>query len=114
MKTKNVVFISGDRHLGAISKTNIEGLGEVYEITASAINRPSNLIENDPSYLSPAFAQENFALAKIDWDQSKLIVELKNLKNEVVQSIDVPVKIEKRKPEPIKKEKKKKRKKRRH
>lgn len=114
-KAKNVVLLSGDRHIGSIAKTQIDGYGDLYEITASSINRPSNLEENDPTYLSPAFSKENFALANIDWENSKLTVELRNLKNEVVQSVDVPVKIEKRKPDPVKKEKKKKkRKKRRH
>lgn len=88
-KPKNLVILSGDRHLGAISKLDLPGWGPLYEVTASAINRPSTLAEEDGSYLGPVFGGENFGLAQIDWKSRKLKIELKNLKNETVNKIDL-------------------------
>lgn len=111
---KNVIFVSGDRHIGTISKTNLPGYGDLFEVTASSINRPTSLEESDKTYLFPSYNKENFGLAKIDWESSQFTFELKNLSNEVVQAVNIPVKLEKRKPEPIPKEKKKKRKKKKN
>lgn len=108
-KSKNVVILSGDRHIGAVSKLPIPGYGDLFEITSSSINKPANIDEKDLTYLFPAYNKENFGLAQIDWDNSKLLIELRNINNEVIQSIDVPVKLEKRKIEVIKPEKKKRR-----
>jgi len=68
-KIKNSIILSGDRHLAAISQYNIKGLGQIHEVTSSAINRPSRskTPEKDSSYISEAFLFTNFGLINIDW-----------------------------------------------
>lgn len=113
VKAKNTVILSGDRHQGSVAKMNVDGFGDLYEITSSGINKTVSQASPDSSYIGQPYAEENFGLAKIDWENSKLMIELRNIKNEVVQNVDIPVRLEKRKPEVFKKEKKQKKRRRR-
>lgn len=92
-QAKNVFIMSGDRHLGIISKQEVKGYGPLYEITASSINRPSDLDETDPSYIGTPIKSENFGLALIQWKKKKITFQLKNIKNEILNSVDVPLKL---------------------
>lgn len=84
-KSSKVLFLSGDRHLSSLAKTEIKGLGLIYDMTGSSLNKASKLItpEVDPSYVTETFNEPNFGLLKINWEQKKLDVEIRNLKNEV-------------------------------
>lgn len=68
-KIRNAIILSGDRHLSVISKTDLKGLGSIYEITASSLNRPSPAIdkEQDSTYISEPFLKSNFGLISINW-----------------------------------------------
>lgn len=91
-KAKNVVVLSGDRHMGAIAKAELKGWGTLYDVTASSINRPATIPpESDPAYLMPSYTQENFGLAHIDFKRKTMKVELKDLKGQTVQSVDIPL-----------------------
>jgi alkaline phosphatase D len=92
-QVKNVFILSGDRHLGIISKQEVKGYGPLYEITSSSINRPSKLEETDPSYIGKPIPSENFGLALIQWKNHKITFQLKNIKNETLNSVDVPIKL---------------------
>lgn len=92
LKLKNVFLLSGDRHFGVISKQDLKDYGPLYEITASSLNREATIDESDPAYLNPIFKKENFGLAHIDWHQKKIKFELRNLQDEVVQSLELPLK----------------------
>lgn len=89
-KAKNVVIFSGDRHIGSISKMPLKGYGDLVEITASALNRPTNFSDADQFYVGNFYNKENFGLAHIDWARKKMNVELKSLTNEVVNQISIP------------------------
>lgn len=86
-KIRNVVILSGDRHRGSIAKAEIPGIGIIYDITASSLNRPRPEDENDRSYIAPAFKGENFGLAQIDWKKGSLRVELRDKQDNVVSDI---------------------------
>lgn len=91
LKIKNAIILSGDRHMSAIAKYEIKGLGPIYEVTASAINRPArpgnNLI--DASYLAEGYGQVNFGYMDINWQERKANIEIKSLENEKVQNVEV-------------------------
>ena len=89
---QNVFFLSGDRHLGTIAKQDIKGFGTLWDITASSMNKPSNLNETDPSYSGAPIKSENFGVASIDWKRKKIKFELKNLNNEVLNQTEVKLK----------------------
>lgn len=93
LQTKNVFILSGDRHFGIISKQEVKGYGPLWEVTSSSINRAKDLDETDPSYVGTLIKSENFGLANIDWKKRKIKFELKNIKNEVLNSVELPLKL---------------------
>lgn len=89
---QNVFILSGDRHIGTIAKQEIKGWGTLWDITASSINKPTNLEETDPSYIGSPIKSENFGVALIDWKRKKIRFELKNLSNEVLNQTEIKLK----------------------
>lgn len=77
-KAKNAVILSGDRHLSAIAKEEVKGLGTIYDVTASSLNKPSRNLtpEVDKSYTAPSFLKANFGLIAIDWSKKSLSVQI--------------------------------------
>ena len=77
-KAKNAVILSGDRHLSSIAKEDVKGLGTIYDVTASSLNKPSRNLtpEIDKSYTSPSFLKSNFGLIAIDWTKRTLSAQI--------------------------------------
>lgn len=90
-KIKNVLFISGDRHMAAIAKKDIAGLGTIYEATSSGINKPARPGNNmsDQSYLTEGYGLVNFGLIQINWADRTAKVEIRNLTNDPVQTTEI-------------------------
>lgn len=99
---KGVVFVSGDRHAGAIYAETLGGksgktddaLGAsppatgqiVAELTTSSLNRsygPSKDAKRPP-LVSKVFNQENFGLVDIDWENRALEVSLRGMAGETL------------------------------
>lgn len=90
-KAKNLVILSGDRHMSAIAKTEIPGFGPLYDITSSGLNktaRPGNMLV-DSSYLADGYGRANFGLIKMNWDKRKALLEIRSLEDEVKHSVEV-------------------------
>jgi alkaline phosphatase D len=85
---KNLIIVSGDRHMAAIARTELKGAGTVYELTASSINRPARLGNNmgDSSYLADGYGPINFGLLKINWSTKTTTLEVRGLEDQVVFS----------------------------
>lgn len=88
-KIRNAIILSGDRHIASIAKMDIKGLGTLYEVTASSLNRPSKYTDADSHYIGKTYSQENFGLAHIDWKKRKVKLEVRNMQNEVVNQSEV-------------------------
>lgn len=84
-KIKNLVILSGDRHLAAIAKTKNGVHGDLYEITASALNRPSRATapEVDATYTAPSYLGLNYGLATINWASRSATFEIRDTQNKV-------------------------------
>lgn len=84
-KIRNVVILSGDRHLSSIAKLDLNKSHTIYEITSSALNRPSRApeIEKDSTYIAPAFLKINYGLAQIDWAQKSVLFEIRDEQDQV-------------------------------
>ncbi len=83
-KAKNLVILSGDRHMAAISKTENAGF-PVYEMTSSGLNResrPGGLIP-DTTYIGEPYGPVNFGLIKINWEHRTVLLQVKSLEDEV-------------------------------
>ncbi len=90
-KIKNLVIISGDRHLAAISKIERGSDGILYDITSSALNRPSRNTEPeiDLAYTAPSFLKINYGSAQIDWSRKKVTFSVLDVDDKVQLSQDV-------------------------
>ncbi len=91
-KARNVILLSGDRHIASISKIDLKDYGPLYEITSSSINRPNNYPDADSHYVGATYSKENFGLALIDWNKKSVKAEIRGSKNEVVNSVDIKFK----------------------
>lgn len=89
---KNLFIVSGDRHRGTIAKMDIKGWGPLFDITASSINKPSDLDEEDPSYVGPQIKKENFGLALIDWHKKRIRFEVRDIDNNIINKIETSMK----------------------
>lgn len=91
-KIKNLIIVSGDRHLAAISKLERGTDGVLYDITSSALNRPSRNTEPevDQMYISPSFLKINYGSAQIDWSRKKVIFSIFDVDDKAQLSQEIP------------------------
>jgi alkaline phosphatase D len=93
IKPKNLILLSGDRHFASISKVDLPAYGALYEFTSSPLNTPKgNIIENKSVYQFPIYVIENFGLLDIDLNNQKALIEIRNSKNEVINSVELKLK----------------------
>jgi len=77
------LLVSGDRHRGGIYKKN-----DLYEITASSLNKPgSDNFESDKYLLGKTFPEENYGTIEIS--NSEIKVNLKGLSGKLLNSITI-------------------------
>ena len=90
-KAKNLILLSGDRHLGAIAKLEVKKLGPIFEMTSSGLNGnfEKNKVLADMTYLKDAYAKPNFGLVKINWEKRKVILEIHSETDEVKDSAEI-------------------------
>lgn len=91
-KAKNVIVLSGDRHMSMIAKEDVPGYGPLYDITASSINRPNKYSTADSKYIGPVYAQESFGIASIDWKKKKVRMDIHDMNNKVINSVTIKLK----------------------
>lgn len=94
MNIDNAVFLSGDRHSGAIYKRENVAPVPLYEITSSSLNLPASKwraergetrMEDGPFRITDMFYDENFGLLDIDWDRNEVALKLMDKNGDVVQ-----------------------------
>lgn len=84
IKAKGVLLLSGDRHIGEISKMDVAGVNyPVYDITSSGLTHSStnNTKEDNRYRVGPLVNQKNFGLFRFREDGDKLVAEV-DLKGE--------------------------------
>ena len=84
------IVLSGDRHRAGIYKYN-----DIYEITASALNRPSSRKsskETDPLLLHEMYVKENYGLMLIDGGSKKVKFSLKDIEGNIINTKTVEIK----------------------
>ena len=84
------IVLSGDRHRAGIYKYN-----DIYEITASALNRPSSRKsskETDPLLLHEMYVKENYGLMLIDGGSRKVKFSLKDIEGNIINTKTIEIK----------------------
>lgn len=88
-RAKNVIVLSGDRHIASIAKMNVAGWGPLYDVTASSINRANHYPDADSHYIGPVYNKENFGLASIDWSRRLVKIDILGTKNDVINTVEI-------------------------
>ncbi|MEO1654264.1 MAG: alkaline phosphatase D family protein [Bacteroidota bacterium] len=79
-KTKNVVLISGDRHIAEISKLkHSDSSKAVYEVTSSGLTHSYESVGDEPNRhrISKLIGQKNYGIIQIDWQAKSLKLLIK-------------------------------------
>ena len=89
-KARGVVFLSGDRHIGALYR---ESQGTPYpltEITSSGINRQFvNAREQGPNRLGELYPRVNFGTLDIDWQQGRVAIALRDEEGAIQRNVSL-------------------------
>lgn len=78
-RTNGVVFLSGDRHIGALYRRTDGVPYPLHEITSSSLNRPvGTSSETGPHQVGAVYAKENFGVIEIDWQAGGVTLALRD------------------------------------
>jgi alkaline phosphatase D len=86
-KLKNVILLSGDRHIGEISKIAIPNYPHpIYEITSSGLTHFYQDFKEEANRHRVGMVVKalNFGLIKIDWKNKKIDLQIRGLKNQLL------------------------------
>jgi alkaline phosphatase D len=94
VKPANTFFISGDRHIGEVSKMNVDGLPySLYDFTSSGLTHTWDEPRDEPNgyRVGRLIVQKNFGLITINWNDKlpDLVVEIRGKDGVVWQSTPV-------------------------
>ncbi len=84
------ILLSGDRHIGEVSKIKLDGLPyDLYDITSSGLTHSYEQVgveENEHRVGDKLTGVLHFGVMKIDWNATPLTlkVEMKNVKNQII------------------------------
>lgn len=86
-RARGVVFLSGDRHLGAAYRLSTGVPYLLTEITSSSLNRPfPNARETDLRQIGPIIAAANFGTIRIDWPMGRVHLQLRGDDGKALQA----------------------------
>lgn len=91
-KAKNVIFLSGDRHIAEFSKMKYPGIPyPLYDFTSSGLTHSYEKVGKEPNRhrISKLIGQRNFGLIEIDWAQKRLKASIRGLENVVYDEIEI-------------------------
>ena len=91
-QAKGVIFLSGDRHIGAVYKSKTNTNYPLYELTSSGMTHAwANANEAGPNRLGQLVTQNHFALIDFNWQQKQIQLGFQNTQGEWLkrQSIDL-------------------------
>jgi alkaline phosphatase D len=88
-KSKNVLIISGDRHIAEISRELIDGR-EIFDVTSSGMTHsfqnPDEARNKNSLRVGTAFDRLNYGLLTLDWQKKGALIEIRNVNQETVLS----------------------------
>jgi len=86
-RANGVVFVSGDRHIGAIYRDTRDAPYPLHEITSSGITHPwAAAAEAGPNRIGELFAEPHYGTIEIDWRGRSLQLQLKDQRGAVRRS----------------------------
>ena len=96
-ETGPIILASGDRHMGEFSALKTDDPSSpgfpVYEMTTSGLTNAGGGRNGEPNRhrVSPInFQSRNFGMMEIDWEKRTMLMELRDVEGQVVDSFEVP------------------------
>jgi len=91
-RAENVIFLSGDRHLGALYRETEGAPYPLTEITSSGLTKFfPNSREPGPNRLDAVFGRANFGTIDIDWWEKKVRLSVRDEAGQPARSHSVPM-----------------------
>jgi alkaline phosphatase D len=86
------VFVSGDRHVGALYRLSAGVPYDFYEITSSGLTMAyADNREPGPLRLGEVYRQYNFGTIDIDWTTGEVTLSVRDTNGAVVRSATIPI-----------------------
>lgn len=86
-----VVFLSGDRHVGALYREAAGVPYPLHELTSSGVTHPwAEAEEPGPNRVGPLFTEQHFGTVEIDWRSRSIQLQLKDRMGTVRRSQGIP------------------------
>ncbi len=83
-KIKNLLMISGDRHLAELNQLKIDKKWMLYELTSSGLNKKSTLYnESNAQRVGPAYFESNYGVIDLDYLKRKAVIAIKDVNGKV-------------------------------
>lgn len=90
-RANGVVFLSGDRHIGALYRETPPGLYPLVELTSSGLNKVyAAAKEVGPNRIGDLLAVPNFGTIDIDWSGRGVTLALRDVEGAVQRSLGLP------------------------
>jgi alkaline phosphatase D len=87
-----VIFVSGDRHVGALYQRPTGAAYALYEITASGINMTfAGNRDPGPLRLGAVYGAANFGTVDIDWWAKDVRLSVRSMNGEPVRQVTIPM-----------------------
>ena len=89
-KAKNIILLSGDRHISEISSTKIDGLNyPLYDFTSSGLTHTYEEFISEPNQyrVSKVIKEKNFGILKFDLKTNTVNMEIRGLQNSLLESV---------------------------
>jgi len=91
-EANGVIFLSGDRHIGALYRKTDDALYDFYEITSSGINRSyRSADEPGPLRLGDMYRRENFGSIDIDWPAGVVTLAVRDMNGRQVRRSSISI-----------------------
>ncbi len=87
---RNVILLSGDRHVGGIYRSTELLEYPLFEVTSSSLNMAFSKVEDvvdetDPLLTAPLYGFQNYGIMEIDWDHYRVTLRLRNKEGKTVR-----------------------------
>ena len=91
-RANGIVFLAGDRHIGALYKESKNTPYSFYELTSSGMTHPwADAKEAGPNRLGELVTELHYGMVEIDWATQVVSLQLRNKTQSVVRRVDVPL-----------------------
>ncbi len=93
LKIKNPILLSGDRHIGELSRWQSEGGYQLYDLTSSGLTHSWDRLvhEENKHRISPLVKELNFGIIQIDWKNKEMTLELRGKEDTLFHSEKIAI-----------------------